>query len=179
MIKCFFLAIVSTVVAASFAIAGPSHTESHLGSLEFERLKLLVGEWQGTSHSIHDTEPQPVSATYRLTSAGTALVETLFAGSKHEMVSIFHDRDQKLKLTHYCALNNQPELALKEADERRMGFEFVSGDNIESATSTHMNRLEIEFNGPNSIVERWTLKEAGVETTTTTILLNRRASETN
>ena len=59
----------------------------------------------------------PRMAEYRVTASGTAVVETLFPGSDHEMVSVY-TKDKKsgdLLMTHYCGLGNQPRSAARSA----------------------------------------------------------------
>jgi len=45
--------------------------------------------------------------TYRVASAGSVVQETLFPGTPHEMISMYHLVDGELVLTHYCAMANQ------------------------------------------------------------------------
>ena len=52
------------------------------------------------------------SVVYKLTGAGSALVETQFPGTGHEMVSVYHLDGDDLRMTHYCAAGNQPRVKL-------------------------------------------------------------------
>ena len=72
------------------AHAGEYQSAPYSGSKEFERMKQLVGVWEGTSDM--GKEGEKVRVEYRLTAGGSALVETLFPGSAEEMVSVYHDR---------------------------------------------------------------------------------------
>ena len=38
------------------------------------------------------------------------LVETIFPGSEHEMITVIHPDGDDLALTHYCMLGNQPQM---------------------------------------------------------------------
>jgi hypothetical protein len=105
---CFFL--IGPVVAH----AGEHQSAPYNGSSEFERMKQLVGSWEGTSDM--GKAGEKVRVEYRLTAGGSALLETLFPGSGEEMVSVYHDRNGKLAMTHYCMLRNQPKMALAKAD---------------------------------------------------------------
>src|SRR6185369_11800489 len=71
------------------AHAGEYQTAPYTGSPAFERMKQLVGTWEGTSDM--GKEGEKVRVEYRLTAGGSALVETLFPGSGEEMVSVYHD----------------------------------------------------------------------------------------
>src|SRR5271155_952493 len=71
---------------------------------DFEAPKQLVGSWEGTQ--LEDGKEKQVAVDYRLSSAGTVLIETLFAGSPDEMVSVYHRQGKTLAMTHYCSLGN-------------------------------------------------------------------------
>ncbi len=129
-------------------------------SKDFERMKGLVGVWEGTADM--GKGPQTVRATYELTSAGNAIVEKLFAGTSHEMVTVYHDYMGKLAMTHYCSLGNQPHMELMNASENTMEFilsQKTSG--ISSVQETHMHALKITFDGKDAITHTWTLYEQG------------------
>src|SRR4051812_24656118 len=75
-------------------------------SKSFEQLKQqLVGTWEAKM-KMGDDE-QTVKATYEVTSGGSAILERLFAGTDHEMVSVYHsDGTSGVSMTHYCMLGN-------------------------------------------------------------------------
>ena len=50
----------------------------------FDRLKTLVGEWQGT-----DESGKPVTSTFRVVSNGTALEETFQSENDNQMVTMY------------------------------------------------------------------------------------------
>src|SRR5438045_2893874 len=67
-----------------------------------ERLKKLAGEWV-----VADAQGQPTDkliSVFKVTAAGSAVQETIFPGSNHEMVTLYHRDGADLVLTHYCAL---------------------------------------------------------------------------
>ena len=51
-----------------------------------------------------DGKEVPVSVTYETSSNGSIVVETLFPGTPHEMVSVYYDENGKFGMTHYCAM---------------------------------------------------------------------------
>jgi hypothetical protein len=103
-----------SVLAQSTAAAG------------FEKLKALVGEWQGTGpHG-------KVNLSYQLISGGSALMEILDPISEPSMATIYHLDGDKLVMTHYCSIGNQPRmLAQVPAGEiKNLSFTFVDATNL-------------------------------------------------
>jgi hypothetical protein len=85
-----------------------------------ERFKQLAGDWVGTM-SEDGKGAQPVTAKYATTSGGTAVVETLGPGTKHEMVTVIHPDGKELALTHYCSIGFPP--SKHSCAQGRMGAE--------------------------------------------------------
>jgi hypothetical protein len=139
----------------------------------FEKLKQLAGEWV----PVDEARPQPGEkkdekaekkpdatpiCVYRTVSAGSAVQETLFPGTPHEMVTMYHLDGADLVLTHYCALGNQPRMrAEASADPNKLVFKFAGGTNIDAQKDTHMHDLTLTFVGPDRIRAEWTLYEGG------------------
>lgn len=154
--------ILAVACTGSAALAEPqqgSGTKTH--SAEFEKLKTLVGRWDGTS--AHDGKTEDVSVTYHLTSGNTAIVETLSPGTAHEMVSVYHDENGKLVMTHYCMLGNQPKLDVKRnaGSEIELGF---AADNSIDPKSDHMNGVRFTFIDADNIVQHWSGIHSGKPT---------------
>jgi hypothetical protein len=139
----------------------------------FDRMKTLVGSWQG-----HHTTPDGPAMTveYRLTGGGSALVERLFAGSPHEMTSVYYMDGSELVLTHYCAAANQPRMKLvaggKEGD---LEFDFVGGTNIDVATTTHIHGGRIAIAAPDRFDADWHFWTQGKQGGTHKLFMQRAA----
>ena len=68
----------------------------------------LEGEWIGT-HINHEGQEEQLKLVYRNVSGGTAVEERIFAGTPKEMITVYHgDGSNRVLMTHYCALGNQP-----------------------------------------------------------------------
>src|SRR5690349_14032148 len=107
MLACAVVFVFGTAARAEEA----KHEHDHApkaGSKEFERMKQLVGTWKGSGDM--DGKKMDAVVNYRLTSAGTVLLETMGPGTDHEMVTAYHDEGGKLAMTHYCAMGNQPHM---------------------------------------------------------------------
>ncbi len=155
----------------SLAYGGDSPSAPYSGSKGFERMKELTGVWEGTSNM--PKEGEKVRVEYRVSSGGSSIVETLFPGTPHEMVSVYFDNKGQLTMTHYCALRNQPRMKLQNADSPTLNFMFAGGTNINSKKDAHMHSLTITLVDKNHIVQKWTLFENGKEKETSVFELSR------
>jgi hypothetical protein len=136
------LAAAAWLTAAEAPTAKPA-------SPEFERMKTLVGTWQGKT----DMGQGPVDLTiqYRLIAAGSVLEERVFAGTPNEMVTMYYDQDGKLALTHYCMMGNRPAMKLKSSDAKTIQFDFDKACCIDPKKESHMHALSIRFEDADTI----------------------------
>ena len=141
-------------------------------SKDFEKMKELVGVWEGKANM--GKGPEQLKVTYELTSAGNAIVERFDAGKPHEMVTVYHDYNGNLTMTHYCSLGNQPHMELRNSGENTMTF-VLSEKNpgLASLNETHMHALTIAVDGKDSITQTWTLFEKGAEKSHVVVKLAR------
>ncbi|MBM3991019.1 MAG: hypothetical protein FJ298_08425 [Planctomycetes bacterium] len=142
------------IVALASCASTASHTFPATGAAEqFERLKRLEGDWVALAGE--GDAPSRTRVSYRVTSGGTALVETVFCGTPHEMATVYYLDGGALALVHYC-LGNQPRmLARASAEPDVIRFEFAGGANIGPATA-HMHAAEIRFTSAARLDTRWT-----------------------
>jgi hypothetical protein len=133
------LLALSSIVSA----AEPAATQAAPPALDaksaFEQLKTLAGEWQGTAgHG--DGKEIPATVTYRIASGGTVVMETLFPGTPHEMISMYHLNGPKLVVSHFCAMGNQPRMTLApRSSASELRFDFDGGENLNPAKDTHIH----------------------------------------
>jgi hypothetical protein len=135
-----------------------AHNGNALSGSDFDKLKTLVGEWEGTS-------PEGKSRiTFQLISNGTALMETLGADSEN-MVTIYHRDGDTILMTHYCAIGNQPRMRARDSGGgNSINFQLVDTSNLKESVG-HMQRLVIKFQDADRVVEEWTWKDKGEEKT--------------
>src|SRR2546421_9118045 len=152
------LVSVLTFSVIAFASSAAQPAPPYKGSPEFERMKSLVGSWKG----VHDMGQGQMDMTveYRLVAGGSALEERVFAGAPMEMVTMYHDRQGKLALTHYCMLHNQPGMLLKSSNETSLSFDFDKTCGVDKR-SMHMHSLTITFQDADHISQDWNLYENG------------------
>jgi hypothetical protein len=131
--------------------AKPSAAAPHPG---LERLKKLVGEWVAADAQGKPTDR--VVSVFKITAAGSAVQETLFPGSTHEMVTLYHRDGADLVLTHYCALGNQPHMkADPQSPPNQIRFLFAGGTNLNAAKDMHMHEGTITFVDDDHIEGTW------------------------
>ena len=140
----------------------------------FARLKGLVGTWDNDVSSTkpmkHDVGGKVV---YRLTGADSALVETDFPSSHHEMMSVYHLDGDELRMTHYCAAGNQPRLRLDRASSTpsRLVFVFDGGSNLDPAKDMHIHGMTLTFEKDGVVKAAWEAYAEGRPAGTTTFHL--------
>jgi hypothetical protein len=150
-------------VLTALALAGdPSHPmPSHEGSKELQKIKALEGTWSGTSvmgEMTHDA-----SVIYAVTAAGSAVVETLHPGSPMEMVSVYHDTDGGLAMTHYCALGNQPYMVQSDSTKNSITLTLSKDAAIDVGTEEHMHGVTMKFIGKDKLEATWIHYKDGAE----------------
>jgi hypothetical protein len=96
------------LILATVATAGEKHHKAaKVDSPAFEQFKQLAGEWVGASDK---PGHEGGGAVFKVTSAGSAVEETMMPGTPYEMVNMIHPDGEDIVLTHYCAEGNQPEM---------------------------------------------------------------------
>lgn len=170
------LAIVTIIFVSlsGLALADEGHHHPPARSTpEFDRLKeALAGTWEGSNpHGMDSTKPATVN--YRVTSGNSAIVEDLFPGTPEEMVSVYSLDGNKVSMVHYCMLDNQPKLVLKEHKGDVFSFDFAGGTNVRPGDH-HMHALKISILDTNHIREEWSDWDKGKLKDTTTLELTRK-----
>jgi hypothetical protein len=164
-----------TLVAAWAALAAPALAQAPAvdGKAAFERLKSLAGTWEGQAG--HAQPGEPATVTYRVASGGSVVEETLFPGTPHEMISMYHLVDGELVLTHYCAMANQPRMRLDRGASTpdRLVFAFDGGTNFDPAKDTHIHSGVVEWKGA-TLHASWAVHSGGKEAGQNRLVLSRR-----
>ena len=127
-----------------------------------EQFKKLAGEWVGKG--MHGEKAHDVRVVYKVTSGGSAVVETIDPGSDHEMVTVIHPDGDALLLTHYCMLGNQPHMkAMPKAGDNKVAFEFVKATNLKSDKDMFMHNVTFTFVDKDTVKTEWTHYKDGKE----------------
>ena len=146
-----------------------------------EKLKSLAGEWimesvqEGADAKPEKKTDEQVAIVYKVISAGSVVMEHMFPGTPHEMVTMYHLDGPDLMLTHYCALGNQPRMKAEKSDDpSKLVFKFAGGTNMDPTKDGHMHDLTLTFVDPDHIRAEWTYFEDGKKADVTVFELKRK-----
>jgi len=123
----------------------------------FEELKALDGTWEGKA-----LNGQSLEVAYRVTSNGSAIISEI--KGKEDMISMFNLDGDRVLLTHYCAVGNQPRMvASASPDGKTFTFDFVDATNLPTPDAAHMIRMVLAMPDANHHTEEWTFSDHGKE----------------
>jgi hypothetical protein len=126
----------------------------------FARFQALQGDWIAAEDGPM-TKKGDLVARYALTAGGSAVVETLFPGSEHEMVTVYSAEGQDVVLAHFCLNANAPRMRAKAPTGARFDFAYDGGSNIAPDHTKHMHSAWIEFVGKDELKSQWTELDHG------------------
>jgi hypothetical protein len=167
-----FIIISALMLGPLAAYAGEGMGPPITHSTDFEKMKTLVGVWEGKGDM--GKGMASLKITYELTSAGNAILERFGADTPHEMVTVYYDYAGTLGMTHYCSLGNQPHMELTNPGENTLAF-VLSGrtPGLTSLNEMHMHALTIALNNKDTITQTWTLYDKGVKVNDVAVTLTR------
>lgn len=147
-----------------------------LDTAAFDQLKGLAGSWQGRLATSND---MPVTIQFEVTSNGRAVLERQFAGTTHEMVTMYYLAYDRLQATHYCSAGNQPAFKLAQGSTPRdIRMEFAGGTGFDPATDPHVDGEHIEVLGPDQLRVEYQFRKGMEAPTRQQLLLTRAAAAT-
>jgi hypothetical protein len=150
----------SLTLLVAFMLSASQIQAGHRGSKQFDKLKSLVGEWQGKA-----ADGKNVKVSYELISNGTALLERLMPENEPAMVTLYHSDGGNLMLTHYCSANNQPRMRAEavSGDTDKLRFTYFDATNLANPEDGHMDKLVLTFQDQDHITHDWTWLQKGQE----------------
>ena len=124
-------------------------------NVAFDKMKSLVGEWQGTTR-----DGKSVKVSYTLVADGSALMEQLETPMESTMITMYHPDGSRLLMTHYCSAHNQPRMRAETTapDPKTITFDFLDATNLSSPGEGHMEHLVVSFDDPSHFTQEWTFK---------------------
>src|SRR5262249_98357 len=123
----------------------------------FNRFKSLVGEWQA------DTPMGKARLTYELVASGTAILEREAIGDMPPMITMYYLDGNRLLLTHYCMVGNQPRMQAQNfnAATGELKFQFVDATNLASPNTAHMHTASFRFSDEEHVKAGWDFYDGG------------------
>jgi hypothetical protein len=145
----------------ALTLTSPAPAEEVSATAVFERLKSLAGVWRGgpvgEGKEAEAETAGEVVHEFRISAAGTVVMETMFRGTDHEMINMYHVDGDDLVLTHYCAEGNQPTMRLdrKNSTTDKLVFDFAGGTNLDPAVDQHIHAAEVTLLDADRIKSAW------------------------
>jgi hypothetical protein len=153
----------------------------------FTKIKTLVGAWKSANKheaaagakDANEHFQGEINVNFKLTGAGSALVETQFPGTPHEMVSVYHLDGDDLRMTHYCAAQNQPRLKLDRSNSTadHLVFVFDGGSNLNPDKDEHIHGLRITFHEDGKVTSAWEGYKDGKKAGTELFVMTRQPKD--
>ena len=148
---------VRIAIALLFVFVTSAAFAASAAQKSFEDLKALDGTWEGKS-----LNGQLLEVAYRVTSNGSAIMSEI--KGKEDMISMFNLDGDRVLLTHYCAVGNQPRMvASASPDGKTFTFAFVDATNLATPDAAHMIRMVLAMPDANHHTEEWTFSDHGKE----------------
>jgi hypothetical protein len=150
------LALPTLLLLTMPALAADSAVVASPAAAAFERLKTLVGQWNG------ETSMGKFHLSYELLSGGHVLLEKESSDSLHgTMVTTYYLNGDRLELTHHCELGNVPHMVARKIDltSGEITFEFADAANLPSDQSEHMHDATIKIVDADHLNSSWTMFE--------------------
>lgn len=159
LMKTNLLIITLSLLSCAFTTSAGEPSKPYTGSPAFEKMKTLAGDWQAKADM--GQGPMTVTTQYRVIAGGSAIEERMFANTPKEMVTLYHEKDGKLVLTHYCMLCNRPSMTLVKSDDKSLTFDLAKDSEIKVDTEKHMHSAVITFVDADHVTQNWTLYDDG------------------
>ncbi len=131
----------------------------------FDQLKSLAGEWEGKASS----GAAATKVTYTVVSNGSVVMEHLLPAKESEMITMYSVDGDRLVVTHYCAMGNQPTMQTDplKAATGKYDFKFVRLGGAKSPDEAHMAALTLTILDKDHITQMWTFDDHGKSMTDT------------
>jgi hypothetical protein len=160
------------IAAVALGVFSTNARSKEKSSGGFDRLKTLVGEWEATPE-----DGKTFTSTIRAVSNGTALEETFDNVKDSQMVTLYTEDGERVAMTHYCSIGNQPhmETPAVSATANEFAFGFVSATNLANASDLHMHQMTLKIEDADHFSEVWTMHMNGKEQTETFHFTRKKA----
>lgn len=152
------------IALALFALAGcsttPTRTDATATDADLQKFRDLVGTWDADFDGNGEND---VTISYAVTANDSAVMERLWEGEPHEMVSMYHMNSDTLMMTHYCAATNQPRMVATSIGEDTVAFTFLDITNLAGPEAHHIHAATFEFIDEDHVTATWRSRGGGDE----------------
>jgi hypothetical protein len=143
----------------------------------FEFLKTLVGDWE-RAHGDHQHGGSSRAVTFKVTAAGSSVMETIYPGDPNEMITMYHMDGNDLLLTHYCALQNAPVMKFEKTGKPgEIKFAFFGGTNFDPKVDMHAHEGTFRVKDADTIESTFVTFSDGKENSKVSGTLKRKQSK--
>lgn len=159
--KRLFVIFALLLVTPAFASeGGKEHMKPVVGPPAFERLKALVGNWQGVGEGAENT-----TTSFELMASGSALMERLSPMAGVVMLNAYHPDGDAVVMTHYCASGNQPRMRCTK-DGASLAFAMTDITNWKK-DEARMSAVTVTLVDADHMKQDWVSEEGGKQTAMT------------
>jgi hypothetical protein len=152
------------LLAFSFLCFGSMATAEEGAAAALAKLRDLAGDWEGSFQWTGARSASgKMNASYYVTGGGSAVIENLIVDGAPIMTSAYHLDGTDLRVTHYCAAQNQPRLSASRIDIAQgiLDFAFVDITNLRSPDSPHVVGLELRLLTADHVIVTFLFEGAG------------------
>ena len=156
--------ILLLTVVVCLSTMGKSEAQEGAGAAALAQLRGLAGQWEGSFEwTGARTATGKMNATYSETGNGSAVIESLTVDGVPAMTSVYHLDGADLRMTHFCAAQNQPRLKAHQIDIAKgiLDFEFVDATNLRSQDAPHVYGLEMRLLNADHVTLAFLFEGAG------------------
>jgi hypothetical protein len=149
--------VIQALIVAVFALEAAASAQTN-AQKAFDAIKNMPGTWEGKTADGHD-----VRVDFKVTAGGSAVMSEIFG--HEDMITMFHlDGPNRLLMTHYCAVGNQPRMqASVSPDGKKITFTFIDATNLSAPDAAHMQRMILTLLDDNHHTEEWIFADHGKE----------------
>ena len=122
----------------------------------FAPVRALAGRWEG-----QDADGKKLTVEFKLTAGGSAVREDMFPASENEMTNMYTLDGNRLRLTHYCAMGNQPHLIGNMSQMGRFDFETEVVSDLKKSDEPYMGSMTLVLVDADHIEEHWRALKSG------------------
>lgn len=149
--------LVACALAATFSVPQETHPAART-TPAFDQLKALAGHWETANPA-----GKKVEVSYEVISNGSVLMERIHPSGEPDMISMYSLEADRILVTHYCSMGNQPimQTAAAPAANGKLDFTLLRLAGARSPDEGHMAALTVSIPDKNHLVMTWTFDDHG------------------